>query len=236
LSEIDSSAKRRMLGSSFVFSSLPAALLEELAGVCRLRKVERQAFVFHMGDEGDALFGVVQGLIRIWVPGTRGRELTLTLMEPGDIFGEIALLDGLERTANATAVVDSTLLVLDRSVFLKVLEREPSLSRHIIELLCEKLRGETTRIAEDAFFDLRVRLAKRLLSLLIGYGEPAKEGGELTLKMSQEELGNMLGVSREAINKQLSGWVRGGLIAVKHGKITLLDREALKKEAAPSLE
>ena len=233
MAELDVDARRRMLASSFVFSSVPEEILDQLASACRTRRVKRKSYVFHIGDEGDALYGVINGLVRIWVPGSRGKELTLTLMEPGDIFGEIALLDGLDRTGNATAAVDSTLLMLDRSVFLDVLSKDFSLSLHMIRLLCEKLRGEITRSTEDVFFELRVRLAKRLHSLLMGHGKPSAATGELTLKLSQEELGQMLGVSREAINKQLGSWSREGWLSTKHGKITLHDGDALKREATP---
>ena len=222
-----------MLASSFVFSSVPEEILDQLASACRTRRVKRKSYVFHIGDEGDALYGVINGLVRIWVPGSRGRELTLTLMEPGDIFGEIVLLDGLDRTGNATAAVDSTLLMLDRSVFLDVLSKDFSLSLHMIRLLCEKLRGEITRSTEDVFFELGVRLAKRLHSLLMGHGKPSATTGELTLKLSQEELEQMLGVSREAINKQLGSWSREGWLSTKHGKITLHDSDALNREATP---
>ncbi|MEJ1994361.1 MAG: Crp/Fnr family transcriptional regulator [Limibacillus sp.] len=228
-----SERRRRMLASSFVFAGMPGELLDEVAAACRTRSVEAGAFVFHLGDPGDALFGVISGSVRIWIPGTRGRELTVTHMEEGDIFGEIALLDGLDRTANANALTATQLLVLERPLFLEIMRREPDLSLHVIELLCEKLRGEIIRSTEDIFLELKVRLAKRLLALMMGYGKPEAGSGDLVLRISQEELGNMLGVSREAVNKQLNLWARQDILSIRHGKITLHDQAALESAASP---
>jgi len=231
--ESGSDRRRRMLASSFVFAGMPAELLDEVAAACRTRHIESGAFVFHLGDPGDALFGVISGSVRIWIPGTRGRELTVTRMEEGDIFGEIALLDGLDRTANANAISETQLLVLERPLFLEIMRREPDLSLHVIELLCEKLRGEILRSSEDIFLDLKVRLAKRLLALMIGYAMPDPASGDLVLRMSQEELANMLGVSREAVNKQLNLWARKDILSIKHGRITLHDKAGLEAAALP---
>lgn len=186
-----------------------------------------------MGDEGDALYGVVQGLIRIWIPGADGRELTIELMEPGDIFGEIALLDGLPRGANASAIEDTLLIAIDRPLFLDFLEREPRIARHIIELLCERLRATTDRFSEDAFLSLKARLAKRLEALMIGHGEKCPEGMRIGLKLSQTDLANMLGVTREAVNKQLGIWTQRGIIQHTRGTVIICDPQALKREASP---
>lgn len=225
--------KASVVAGSFLFRDLNPELLDRVIRLTRTHRYRRGTFVFQMGDEGDALYGVAQGMIRIWIPGADGRELTVALMERGDIFGEIALLDGLPRTANATAIDDTVLIAIDRPHFVELLESEPRIARHIIELLCERLRATTDRFSEDAFLSLKARLAKRLEALMIGYGQSCPEGMRIGLKLSQTDLANMLGVTREAVNKQLGAWAQRGLIQHTRGTVIICDPQGLKREASP---
>ena len=229
----EAESRASVIAGSFLFRDLGPDLLERVVRLSRTQRCRRGTFVFQMGDEGDALYGVAQGMIRIWIPGADGRELTVALMERGDIFGEIALLDGLPRTANATAIDDTVLISIDRPHFMDLLEREPRIARHIVELLCERLRASTDRFSEDAFLSLKARLAKRLEALMIGYGEKCPEGMRIALKLSQTDLANMLGVTREAVNKQLANWTQRGLIQHTRGSVIICDPQALKREASP---
>jgi CRP/FNR family transcriptional regulator, cyclic AMP receptor protein len=224
---LDPARREALLRRSFVFKDLPPELLAGLAQIAKLRRLEDERLLFQQGDEGDALFAVVEGLIRISVVGRGGKAFTLGLMEPGDVFGEIALLDGLSRTATAEAAADSLLLVIERAAFLAVLERDGRLARHIIELLCDRLRENTDRLSEFAFLDLGARLASKLQSLAIAHGRETKEGLRIHLKFSQTELAEMLGVTREAINKQLKAWSARNLLKVDRGHITVIDRTRL---------
>ena len=225
LPELDE--RERLLRGSYIFRNLAPDLLHQLAHLCHVRTLPEGAMLFQQGDEGDALYGVVSGLIRIAVAGEGGKELTLGLMEPGDVFGEIALLDGLTRTAGAQAASDSVLLVVQRAHFLQMLEAEPGLARHIIELLCERLRINTDRITEYAFLNLHARLARKIESLAIAYGQHGEKGVRITLPLSQSELAQMLGVTREAVNKQLKSWSQAGVLKVERGTITVCDMRAL---------
>jgi CRP-like cAMP-binding protein len=170
--------------------------------------------------------------VRIWVGSDSGKELTFSIMEPGDVFGEIALLDGLPRTANATAQEASLLLVIQRSAFLSVLESEPTLARHIIELLCERMRLKTDLLSDFAFADLPVRLARKLGDLVTAHGEIDGNQARLGKRFSQTELAQMLGVSREAINKQLAAWSHKGVVSTEDGGLTILDLGTLRAQAA----
>ena len=232
--ESEAETKARVIAGSFLFRELGPDLRQRIVRLSRAQRCRRGSLVFQMGDEGDALYGVAQGLIRIWIPGADGRELTIELMEPGDIFGEIALLDGLPRTANATAIEDTLLIAIDRSLFLDLLAHEPRIAKHIIELLCERLRATTDRFSEDAFLSLKARLAKRLEALMIGHGQECPEGMRIALKLSQTDLANMLGVTREAVNKQLGIWSHRGVVQHTRGTVTICDPQALKREASPN--
>jgi CRP-like cAMP-binding protein len=224
---LDPARREALLRRSFIFKDLPPELLAGLAQIASLRRLEDGQLLFQQGDEGDALFAVVDGLIRISVVGRGGKAFTLALMEPGDVFGEIALLDGLSRTATAEAAADSLLLVIERAAFLAVLERDGRLARHIIELLCDRLRENTDRLSEFAFLDLGARLAGKLQALAIAHGRDTQDGVRIALKLSQTELAEMLGVTREAINKQLKAWSKQNLLRVERGFITVIDKAGL---------
>lgn len=220
-------ARAQLLARSFLFTGLETSLLESVARLCQLRRLSVGETLFWEDEPADALYGVAKGLIRIWVHGPDGRELTLNLMESGDFFGEIALLDGLSRTASASALADTEMLSVPRDAFQELLAKEPKLAVHIIELLCERLRHNTDRIRDAAFLDLGTRLAKTLEALAMGHGEEGPDGILITAKLNQSELAQLLGVTREAINKQLKQFTQDGLIATKGSRILVRDSAAL---------
>jgi CRP-like cAMP-binding protein len=232
MGRLDQSERQALIRRSFLFRDVPQPILERMAALSVTKHLERRETLLSRGDEGDALYVVVEGLVRIWVGSDSGKELTFSIMEPGDVFGEIALLDGLPRTANATAQEASLLLVIQRSAFLSVLESEPTLARHIIELLCERMRLKTDLLSDFAFADLPVRLARKLGDLVTAHGEINGNEARLGKRFSQTELAQMLGVSREAINKQLAVWSHKGVVSTEDGGLTILDLGTLRAQAA----
>jgi CRP-like cAMP-binding protein len=221
--------RAQLLGKSFLFRGLETGLLESVARLCQPRRLSVGETLFWEDEPADALYGVAKGLVRIWVHGPDGRELTLNLMESGDFFGEIALLDGLPRTASASALADTEMLSVPRAAFLELMGKEPKLALHIIELLCERLRHNTDRIRDAAFLDLGTRLAKTLEALALGHGEEEPDGILITAKLNQSELAQLLGVTREAVNKQLKQFTQDGLITTKGSRILVRDRAALSE-------
>ncbi|MGH6894474.1 MAG: Crp/Fnr family transcriptional regulator [Dongiaceae bacterium] len=232
MGRLDQSEREALIRRSFLFRDVSQPILERLSALSVTKQLDRREALFNRGDEGDALYAVVEGLVRIWVGSDSGKELTFSMMEPGDVFGEIALLDGLPRTANATAQETTLLLVMQRSAFLSVIENEPSLARHIIELLCERMRLKTDLLSDFAFADLPVRLARKLGDLVMAHGEIDGNEARLGRRFSQTELAQMLGVSREAINKQLSAWSHKGLVSTEDGGLTILDLNTLRMQAS----
>jgi CRP/FNR family cyclic AMP-dependent transcriptional regulator len=220
-------ARTQLLARSFLFRGLEPALLERVARLCQPRRLNVGETLFWEDEPAEALYGTAKGLMRIWVHGPDGRELTLNLMETGDFFGEIALLDGLPRTASATALADTELISVPRAAFLELMAQEPKLALHIIELLCERLRHNTDRIRDAAFLDLGTRLAKTLEALAMGHGEESSDGIVITAKLNQSALAQLLGVTREAINKQLKQFTAEGLVITKGGRIVVRDSAAL---------
>jgi len=226
-SQGDADKRETLLRASFIFHGLDDALVREIVRLSRIREIARNTVLFTQGDPGDAFYAVIAGRIRIGLTDAHGRALTLGIMEPGDVFGEIALLDGLPRSAGAEAIDDARLLVIDRPLFLRVLEREAGLARHIIELLCGRLRQNTGRLGEHAFLDLPTRLARRLHDLVLDHGRAVETGTHIDVKLSQTELAQMLGATREAVNKHLNAWQREGVLSLANGEIVVRDLNAL---------
>lgn len=219
--------RERLIRGSFIFGALGDDLIREIVRLSRVRKATKGAILFVQGDPGDAFYAVIDGRIRISLTDANGRALTLALMEPGQVFGEIALLDGLPRSAGAEALDDSELLIIERPLFLRLLAREPGLARHVIELLCDRLRQNTGRLGEQAFLDLSTRLARRLRDLAIDRGKAVDGGTLIDMKLSQSELAQMLGATREAVNKHLNAWQRESVLSLASGAITVRDMDAL---------
>ena len=182
--------------------------------------------IFSQGDEGDALYGVASGKVRITTTAPDGRVAFLNIVDHGQVFGEIAVMDGLPRTAGAEAMEKAVLLVIRRADFLRLLEREPSLAVHLLKALCERVRYISELVEESAFLAVPGRLAKRLLHLASRHGRPAEGGTELHI--SQAELAHFLSISRQIVNQHLQDWKAQGWVDLARSKIIVCDSEALR--------
>lgn len=222
-------AAMRLLKRNLLFRDLPEDLLGRIAGLARRRDFPQDVTVFSQGDTGDCLYGVVAGRVRIAAASSRGREVFLNIMEPGDTFGEIAVIDGLPRTAGAVTLDPATLVTIDRGDFLSVLEVEPVLAMHLLRLFCQRVRWTSELVEESTFLVGSARLAKRLLVLIAIHGRPVKAGMELAI--SQSELAQFLGISRQFVNQQLRSWRGMGWISLSRSRIVVTDAEALSQVA-----
>jgi len=221
---------KAVLQKNFLFRGLSEATLDRIAAIATRRHYPKGAVIFAQGQPGDALFGVVAGQVRINASGVGGQEVFLNIMEPGDTFGEIAVMDGLPRTAGACALEDTSLIVIKRADFLKLLEREPSLAIHLLKLLCERLRWTSALVEETAFLAGPARLAKRLLILASLHGRSTSVG-ELELKISQADLARFLNISRQIVNQNLREWQRHGWVDLGNSRIVIRSPEALRHVA-----
>jgi CRP/FNR family transcriptional regulator, cyclic AMP receptor protein len=209
-----------------LFRGLPPATIQQIAALSMRRSYSNGAIIFSQGDPGDALYGVVSGKIRISTGSPSGREMFLNIMEPGDTFGEIALLDGRHRTATASAIAQSELIIITRDHFLQLLKREPQLVSHVVQLLCERIRWTSGLAEESALLSVPERLARRLLSLGQLHGHETPKGVELNI--SQEDVARFLGLSRQAVNQYLQDWKVLGWLTLGRGKIVIVDDRALR--------
>jgi CRP/FNR family transcriptional regulator, cyclic AMP receptor protein len=225
-------AARDVLGRHFLLKHLAADDLDRLAELARARSYAADQTIFLKGDPGTSLMAVQSGRVRICSQAADGREIVLNVMVPGDIFGEIALLDGGPRTAAAYADQPTTLIVINRSDFFAYLNRTPSASARLIEILCHRLRWVSEQFEDLNFCDLRSRLAKRLLHLADTGGHAGHASGPPTVRITQHMLAGMMGNTRQAVNRVLRTLEADGLIQRRRGAIVLLDRERLAETAA----
>jgi CRP-like cAMP-binding protein len=202
-----------------MFADLGADELQRISSLCHTRHLAVGEALFRKGDPGDALFGVRRGQIRIETGASDGGRLTLNFMAPGDLFGEVAVLDGQSRTAGATAGEVTELFVLRRADFLEHLEREPRVAIKIIQLLCQRIRWQSERMEESVPQPLPVRLARRLCALAADFGSE--------VHISQQQLGVFVGAARESVNRQLRLWRKDGILDLQRGRILLLNMNRL---------
>lgn len=224
----DQTAKA-ILQRNFLFCDLPESSLHQLASLANRRTFRKGEVVFLEGDAGDALYGVISGSIRVATSNNDGKQVFLNMMEHGDVFGEISVIDGQPRTATAEAVESTSLIVIQRHDFQKLMEREPVVAIHMLQILCQRLRWTTDMVHEAMLLPAPGRIAKRMLHLVSAHGRQTDAG--LELRMSQASLASFLGVSRQIVNQNLQDWREAGLIDLRRAKMIVLDSAALEQIA-----
>jgi len=205
--------------------SVPDTDLEAIAAASRLRAVRRGQVLFTAGDPSDTLILVISGLVKVVVRSADGAELTLTVIQPGGIFGEISIADGGPRSADAEALEDCRLLLVPIGLIAELCSRVPDVTEAVMSSLAATLRRLTEAASDLVFLDLPRRVAKVLLS------QPRGDDGVIELKMSQEQLAHQVGGSRQSVNAALRGFERRGWIEVRDRAVTLRQAEALARFA-----
>jgi CRP-like cAMP-binding protein len=220
------SERRRLFVGHSLFGKLPPADLDALLLHARLERYAAGREIFAKGSPGRSMMAILTGGVRISTPSPAGPDIVLTILRPGEVFGEIALLDGADRTADATAVSDCELLVLDHRDFIPFLERRADLCLLLLRLLCQRLRQTDRQFEEAMFGRLDGRIAMTLVRL--AHGAPPRDDGGVALHITQQELAGMVGAARESVNKQLHVWQKEGLLKLGKRLIEIADIEALE--------
>ena len=228
-----SSNKLAVLRKHPYFCDLGPEAFDQLCRYAKHATLKRGSTIFSKGDAGNSLVAVISGTVKISISSPDGRTAILNLIGPGEIFGEVALLDGHARTADATANTNCEIFVIDRREFLPFVRSQPALAMKFIELLCARLRWTSDQVEQVILQDLPGRLASALIRLTERH-RPA-EGG-LTIVITQQEISEMVGMTRESINKQLRAWAARHWVRLEHGAIVVLDIEALQELAGAGTE
>ena len=186
-----------------------------------------RASIFHEGDDGGSMLMVLSGQIKISTIAANGKECVLAFMGPGDVIGEITLLDGGARTASAQAMEQSRVLELTRQTFIRTLEQNPPTALKIIEILCKRLRATNAMVEDASLLAAAPRLARTLLRLASTNGVDVEDGVKIDLTLSQSTLGAHAGLLRESVNRQLRAWEGDEIIARRDNKIIITNKDAL---------
>jgi CRP/FNR family transcriptional regulator, cyclic AMP receptor protein len=218
--------RRQLLSKHFLISSMPERALDDLVKFTTVARFEPYQEIVRKGEPGDSLYGILSGRVRIYSTSSEGSEILLNVMGPGELWGEIALLDGSTRTASAAAMEHVDLLRIHRNHFLPYVKANPDLLLGMLSLVCQRLRWTSSMIEDTAFLSLPARLAKRLLILAEHYHSP--DVRSITIPLSQHELGHMVKAGREAINQQLAVWRAAGIVDTARGVIVIRNSEALR--------
>ena len=202
-----------------------------LASALTTRAVVRGHEVFQEGEKGDRLFVVLDGKVKISRAAADGRENLLAVLGPGEMFGELSLFDPGPRTATATAITESTLASLDHDDLRPLLLAQPSVAMQLLQALAQRLRRTNEAMADLVFSDVPGRVAKALLDLAERFGDESSDGLLVRHDLTQEELAQLVGASRETVNKALSEFANRGWLRLEGRSVLLIDRERLARRA-----
>ena len=220
--------KRELVEGHALFGGLSRADLDHLLARARVEYYPAGRRIFEKGSPGRSMMAILRGSVRISAASASARrEIVLSILQPGEIFGEIALLDGQRRTADATAVTDCELLVLDRREFIPFLEHRPDVSLQLLKVFCHRLRHTNEHVEHAVFEHLNSRLARTLLHLASPCPQRSK-AESYSIRVSQQELADMVGATRESVNKRLRGWQNAGLVRLESRLIVISDIAAIE--------
>lgn len=223
-----------LLASIPLFEGLSADQLAKIAALAQVRSYAARAVVVSQGEPARSLFVIIRGRLKVASCGPDGRDTVLGIMAEREVFGEVALLDGGTRSATCTTVEPCELLVIERVQFQQLLESSPAISIRLLDVLAGRLRRLSQRSEDAAFLDVPSRLARSLLDLASRFGErgraPSREIS-IMLKLSQQELGDLVGATRESVNKHLKDWTRQGFLKLQGGRMVISDIESVRRIA-----
>ena len=212
-----------------IFSGLDASAADTLRASMNLVKLRKGQSLFKEGDNGDHLFVVSSGKVKLGTKSIDGRENLLMILGPGDMFGELSLFDSGPRTATATAVTDSKLLALGQDKVIPWVKEHPEVSLQLLARLASRLRRTNEVVGDLVFSDVPGRVAKALIDLGVKFGDKRSEGLFVNHDLTQEELAQLVGASRETVNKALADFAQRGWLRLEARSVMILDYERLLK-------
>jgi CRP/FNR family transcriptional regulator, cyclic AMP receptor protein len=223
--------RRKLIERVPLFVRLAPEQLDALTGVTTTRRLAAREELFHKGDPAAQVYVVASGRLKVATTSSSGDDVTFNLLGEGEVVGELPLLTGGRRTGTVSALEPSELLVLERRDFLRFLREQPEAASALLVVLAERLTRISEFVEDTIFLKLPARLAKKLLHLAESYGEEAQDGTLLQLRLSQGELADLVGTSRESVNKQIRAWTEEGVVRMERGSITILRRSTLEQLA-----
>lgn len=216
------------LSRVWLFSALEKGELVRLSELAKTRVYKPREAIVTKGAPATEFFVLLRGSAKVTAQGPEGADTAINVMGPGEVFGEIGILDGQPRSATVTTLEECEMAVVDKRAFHGLLEASPPVAIKLLAVLAGRIRDLTIRVEDRAFLDVPARLAKQLLWLAANHGTESGKQVRVELKLSQQELGEFIGATRESINKNLRDWSRSGFIRHERDCLEILDLDALR--------
>jgi CRP/FNR family transcriptional regulator, cyclic AMP receptor protein len=214
-----------------LFSALDAEAAVALRASMAEMRVQRGGIIFAEGEAGERMYVVLDGKVKLGHTSPDGRESLLAVLGPGEVFGELSLFDPGPRTATATAVTDTVVVGLGHADLRPWLTGRPEVAESLLQALAQRLRRTNEALADLVFSDVPGRVAKQLLDLADKFGQPGPDGVLVHHDLTQEELAQLVGASRETVNKALADFTQRGWVEVDQRQVLLIDMERLARRA-----
>ena len=220
-----------LLGQTQLFGELDESSIGKLAERATQRTYSKGQLIFYQGDLAGSLFIMKEGLVKVFVTSEGGDEMLLVTLRPLDTFGELALLDGSERSASAQALEATTVVELNRATFLEVVRSDPNMTEALLRSMGAVLRRLTEQASDLVFLDLHGRVAKLLMHMADENGNVTDDGIELDLKLTQTDIAAMVGGSRQSINQILRSFEDRGYLELQGKAVLVKEPNRLRKRA-----
>jgi len=227
-----SHAEVERLSRSFLFADLNPSTLSLALASCQCLRLPEKKDVYRRGDAGDEMCIVLSGGVKVSTLSEDGKEIIFDLLTEGDFFGELSLIDSKPRTATVTTLVPSVLVILERDFLMSFMEENPATAIRLLHILAHRLRAVDTFLEEVLFFDSETRLAKRVMALKDIYGKAVGNAAQIEIKVSQQDIANLVGITRESVNKHLKKWERAGIVSLQQGRLTICNFPLLQELAS----
>ena len=212
-----------------LFSNLSDSDIRELAAVVKRRIFRAGEVIFHRDDPGQVLYVIKEGKVKICLISPDGQEISLVVFGKGECFGELALLDGLPRSADAIAMERAECYTLQRSDFHNAIMKNPTIAIQVMEVLSKRLRSTDQQVEDLIFLDVYGRVAKKLIELADTHGSRVDDGTRIEVRLTQQELASMVGASRESVNKVIGYFTDKKYISTDRHRITIHHIDALRR-------
>jgi len=225
----DAAERRAILTRSPLFQALQPEEIDAILSRASVRRVGKGETILSRGDPGTGMLVILGGQVRVSVVSEEGKEVTLGVLGPGEVLGEMSLLDGEDCSADAAAIEDCVLLFVDRGQFFRLLRASSDMCLRLLSVLTRRLRRSNSALEDMALLDLPTRLGRLLLRLAHDYGCATPIGTRIEVKLSQKDLSTLVGGSREKVNRQLREWEDEGLLGKDAGRIVVRKPELLAR-------
>lgn len=227
MTTLQADARRTILRRSQLFRNTTPEQLDRILERTLMRRIARNEPILRRGDPSTGMFVIATGRVRVSLVSEDGKEVTLGVLGPGETLGEMSLLDGEPCSADAFALEDCVLLVIERAQFLRMLRADADLCLRLLAILTGRLRRSNAALEDIALLDLPTRLGRLLLRLARDYGVVDGQGTRIEVKLSQKDLSTLVGSSREKVNKQLRQWEEAGVLGKNGVRIVILQAAVL---------